>query len=209
MIPFNLYYERFNILNLFPKLKKRLFDKTVRDRQEVRAHARENIMKLKDVLKKDGYTIQKSDDSYTVRRTREMKLNSPRGESNFRTSVSIPYLKVWFTLAHEVGHVLQFQDGKPEIARRIDEYSSLVKDFNTRKTTVPSIRQLEPELWSELEELYNFWSELDAWIRGLQFIPVQYQPMYKRYAKAMYNTYKSSIVKQQMFRYTDLLSQLQ
>ena len=212
MIPFNLYYERFNIMNLFPKLKKRLFDKTVRNRQEVRAHARENIAKLKDVLKKDGYTIQKSEDgrTFTVRRTRRMVLTSPKQEDKgLRSTVKIPYLKTWFTLAHEVGHVLQWQAGRPDVDKRTNEYISLVKDFNIRKTTTSNIRNLEPKLWQELDELYNFHLELDAWVRGLQFIPPQYHKMYKQYAKVMYNTYKSPIVKQAMYRYSDELSQLQ
>jgi uncharacterized protein YaiL (DUF2058 family) len=104
-----------------PEVKGKLREQEIALREKDRIHARENIAKLKHILKSNGYTIHKSDiGSYTLRDGRLLGLSKDdivKDKTKYIGSLSIPYIRALFTLAHEVGHVLQWDDNKKNKVR--------------------------------------------------------------------------------------------
>jgi hypothetical protein len=47
-----------------------------------------------------------------------------------------------------------------------------------------------PEEALKIEDINSFWRELDAWARGLEFIPDEFKSEYKKYAQRCYRSYQ-------------------
>ena len=191
MESFETFYEKFsfNPRDWFrsPEVKRKLRMQEIAIRSFDRRHARENIKKLKDLLKSKGYIIHKSDYSYTVRKDRKVGLSNKDIITNdmnkYQGSLSIPYIRTLFTLAHEVGHVLQWTDNDKK--ERFDEFFK--QQMETRRST--------PWRENELLHLHKMYYELDAWVKGMEFIPVELKPQYKKYAYDSYKTYMKKLPK--------------
>lgn len=183
MESFELYYEKFSLnpRNWFisPEEKARLKHQDDILRARARKYAHVYIPKLKQVLQQAGYSVHKHGYAYTSRRDRKLGLSMKDSKEKFDDPVlSIPYIKILFTLAHEVGHVLQWDD---ETGTRYKWEEFLKHEQEAEKES--------PYKRLELEQLHKLWYELDAWVTGMQFIPVEFKPKYKQYAYAAYKTY--------------------
>lgn len=183
MESFELYYEKFSLnpRNWFvsPEERERIQQQDNILRANARKYAHIYIPKLKQILKQSGYSIHKHGFAYTSRRDRKLGLAVKDSHEKFNDPVlSIPYIKTLFTLAHEVGHVLQWDDETNTKHRR--------EEFLKHEGEA---EQESPYKRLELEELHRLWYELDAWVRGMQFIPVEYKPKYKQYAYKAYTSY--------------------
>jgi hypothetical protein len=193
MISFQEYYEEKFSLNpkkwfISPEEKARI----KREDDKLRSNARKNahiyIPKLKQILKQEGYTIHKHDYSYTARKDKKLGLSptdSSREPMNYKEPLlNIPYIKTLFTLAHEVGHVLQWDN----------ENNTRIR-FNEFYAAQSSAAKIDPYKKLDLESLHKLWYELDAWVKGMQFIPVEYKRQYKQYAYRAYQTYMTKLPK--------------
>lgn len=204
MISYNLYFEAFNLRSLFrSSTAKKLAEEDLKKRkQEALSGARENFIKLKTLLRDQGYSIIKSDDgSWMHRKNMQVGLDKPSNEARF-AKIDIPFLKVLFTLAHETGHALQWETGKREkTMEKLDELHSMISDHGTRQVSYQGLPQKQPYWWKHLTELYDFWYEIDAWLKGMKFIPPKYIPLYKQYAKKCYMTYATPLVRRNLSRY--------
>lgn len=191
MESYETFYEKFSLnpMDWFrsPEVKRKLREQEIALRENDRRHARENISKLKNVLKTKGYTIHKSDNgSYTLRNGRLLGLSKDdivTDKTKYTGSLSIPYIRVLFTLAHEVGHVLQWDDNDKKT--KFDEFYIQVKNLKTK----------DPEAEQNLLTLQKVWYELDAWVKGMEFIPVELKPQYKKYAYKYYTMYMDGLSK--------------
>lgn len=177
MITFELYYEAFSLnpINWFRQQETQL---------KINAKNSEKYVKpLIDLLHHKNYKIIKSDNgSYTVRRGRILAIDPNEDRREFGKLydkdelLSMPEIRHLFTLAHEVGHVLQWDDETDTKYKFNDFYDSQKASKN-------------PMDEANLKKLHTLWYELDAWIQGMQFIPVEYKQKYKRYAYDSYKTY--------------------
>lgn len=184
MITFKEYYDEAFSLNpknwfISPEVKARIAEEDRTLRSNARKNAHIYIPKLKKLLKDKGYTIHKHGYSYTTRKERKLGI-SPNDTSREikgykEPLLNIPYIRTLFTLAHEVGHVLQWDD-ETNTKEKFDEFSTELFDANHYKKM-------------DLESLHKLWYELDAWVKGMQFIPVEYKRQYKQYAHRAYQTY--------------------
>jgi hypothetical protein len=184
--PFNIYYEKFS---LNPKnwfISEEEADKIIQNEKRMRENARKQahvyIPKLKQILKSQGYKIHKNEFAYTTRKERKLGL-SPKDAGKDTTKytdpvLNIPYIKTLFTLAHEVGHVLQW-----------DNETNTKHNFKEFYDTQVDAEKENPYKRLDLEHIHKLWYELDAWIRGMEFIPVEYKSLYKKYAYSAYTTY--------------------
>lgn len=189
-------------------LKSLFFRKASMDLQQKKQKAlqpaRENFIKLKNLLASREYRIIKSEDegNYHLRKTRTIGLTSAK--NNLMNLKNEPtFLRVLFTLAHETGHALQWtEDGsKIRLTDKMDEmYDHLLRINNTTPSWTDLEAQDQPQ-WNRLTELYDFWYELDAWIKGMKFIPPAYHNMYKKYAQQCYSTYMTHYVKKNLSRF--------
>lgn len=179
------FYEAFSLnpKNWFAKEDDQL-------RSKARSHASTYIKQLKDLLKSKGYTIQKSDrGSYTVRATRLVGIDPKdtvhdKNVKNYKEGpLSIPYIRVLFTLAHEVGHVLQWND-ETDTKHKFMEFWDQIKDLEEGSKER-----------DELVHIHKLWYELNAWVEGMQFIPVEYKKQYKKFAYDSYNSYMNEALK--------------
>ncbi|MBF0207895.1 MAG: hypothetical protein HQK53_13510, partial [Oligoflexia bacterium] len=177
MQSFEHYFEEkfsLNPKNWFtsPEVKARIAEEDKKLRSNARKNAHIYIPKLKKLLKDKGYTVHKHGFSYTMRKDRKLGISpgdSSRERENYKEPLlNIPYIRTLFTLAHEVGHVLQWDD-ETDTREKFDEF------LNQRANA----EYLETQ---NLENLHKLWYELDAWIKGMQFIPVEYKRQYKQYA---------------------------
>lgn len=165
-----------------PKLRKQLDEQEKRFKQETAKHARESIAKLKKILKERNYVIIKDGASYTTRKERKLALSrddirSHWGMKRKVNTTTLPWMNALFSMAHEVGHVLQWREHDDRKVNFEEFFKELekVRHSRTLKENVLHIHQL--------------WYELDAWIRGMEFIPEQYREQYKKYALFFYKSY--------------------
>jgi deferrochelatase/peroxidase EfeB len=115
---FSLYYEKFSLnpRNWFPSKEER--EKIIQNERMMRDTARKNahiyIPKLKQILKSQGYSIHRNEFAYTTRKDRKVGLSfkdAGKDKTKYKDPVlNIAYIKTLFTLAHEVGHVLQWDN---------------------------------------------------------------------------------------------------
>ena len=186
MDSFEIFYEKFSLnpKNWFqsPEVKRKLREQEIAMRANDRRHARENIKKLKDLLKSKGYLIYRSDiGSYSARKSRMIGLSDQDityDKRKYTGSLSLAYIRALFTLAHEVGHALQWDDGTDK-EERFDEFHDQV--LNAKND--------DPEQVKYILDLQKIWYELDAWDKGMEFIPIELKPQYKKYAYNNYQTY--------------------
>lgn len=94
--------------------------------------------------------------------------------------LSIEQMRQLFVLAHEAGHAHQYENGK-KIA--LPEFAKLLVDMTEEN---PAQREA---IRKHVDTLYIIWEEIDAWVKGMQFIPEEYQDKYKQYALTSYRTY--------------------
>ena len=80
-------------------------------------------------------------------------------------------------MAHEVGHVLQWQDEDNTQVRFMEFYNQKFNEPHNR--------------W--LPHIHKLWYELDAWGRGMEYIPLEYREEYKQYAYYAYKTYMDAL----------------
>lgn len=181
MVSYQEFYEAFSLnpMNWFSRQENQM-------RSNARKNAHIYIKQLKDLLKSKGYAIHKSDrGSYTVRSGRKVGLD-PKDlkDKQYKKGVlSIQYIRVLFTLAHEVGHVLQWDDetdSKHKFLEFWDQVKHLDKGSKER---------------DEIEHIHKLWYELNAWVEGMQFIPMEYRSQYKKYAYDSYKTYMNESLK--------------
>lgn len=162
--------------------KQRIKEQEEKMRRDALRNAKEKFKNLKDLLASKGYNIHRHHFSYTVRSTRQVGIEPPKKErkkwNKSDKVLSIPYMRTLFTLAHEVGHVLQW-----------DEETNKKHNFDTFYNEVVKMNNNGPEQIEDLKHIHNLWYELDAWITGMQFIPTEYMSQYKKYAYSAYITY--------------------
>jgi len=182
METFEVYYEKFSLnpLKWNKKIADMFFQKQIKKRENARKNTHKYMKELSAVLKQRGYSIHKHDFAYTVRRDRKVGLENAK-EKATRYIVGplskIPYVRVLFTKAHEVGHVLQWNEDTNETHYFEKQYNSIMN----AKT---------PEEALKIEDINSFWRELDAWARGLEFIPDEFKSEYKKYAQRCYRSYQ-------------------
>jgi hypothetical protein len=189
---FEIYYEKFSLnpKNWFisPEEKARIAEQDKLLRSNARKNAHIYIPKLKQILKDQGYSIHKHGFSYTTRKTKKLGLapkDSSREDYNYKDPVlNIPYIKTLFVLAHEVGHVLQWNN-ETNSKYKFEEFYDAQKDAERES----------PYARLELEDIHKLWYELDAWVKGMQFIPSEYKRQYKQYAYSKYQTYMTKAPK--------------
>ncbi len=189
MESFDIYYEKFSLNPkhwfISPDEKRHIDQENKKLKDQARKNAHIYIPKLKQILKQEGYTIHKHDFSYTTRKQRKLGLSTKDGKEEYKDSIlSIPYIKVLFTLAHEVGHVLQW-DTETDTKYRFEEFYEAQKEAEREN----------PYKRLDLENIHKLWYELDAWVRGMQFIPIEYKQQYKQYAFKAYKTYMTKVPK--------------
>jgi hypothetical protein len=176
---FKTYYESFSLnpLNWF-KSKVKAQEKDIQKRYI--AHARENFKKMKDLLKSKGYYIHKHEFSYTVRQGKMVGLSGKKYGGYTGKVGSGPldkkYIQTLFTLAHEVGHVLQWNDATER---------KLMAD--TFKQELEKTNDLEH--YHFLVSMHQLWYEINAWEEGLQFIPDELKFYYLSYAVPALTSY--------------------
>jgi hypothetical protein len=175
MESFELYFEK-NFLSRF------FIDKDAEQllSEKTRRTASVYIKQLKDILKQKGYTIHKHSFAYTVRKDRKVGL-SKKDTADYPYNKEMKhlnkkYIKTLFTLAHEVGHVLQWND-ETDMKQRFEEF------FDERQKLSSEVE------FKKLQNLQIVWYELDAWVKGMEFIPIEFKPEYKKYALYYYTTY--------------------
>jgi hypothetical protein len=172
MTTFKVYYEGFSLNPL---------NWIIQRNNLLRSNAKNSkkyIQPLKDFLRSKNYEIIKSNEgSYTARLRRVVALDPKEDKKVFGNLykkdnlLSSPEIRKLFTLAHEVGHVLQWND-ETNTKHKFDEFYDAQKNSDI-----------------DLKDLHTLWYELDAWIQGMQFIPIEYKQKYKRYAYDSYKTY--------------------
>jgi hypothetical protein len=182
METFEVYYEKFsfNPLKWNKKIADMFFQKQIKKRENARKNTHKYMRELSAVLKQRGYSIHKHDFSYTVRKDRKVGLENAKSEDTkyiVGPFSKIPYVRVLFTKAHEVGHVLQWNEDTNETHDFEKQYNSIMN----AKT---------PEEALKIEDINSLWRELNAWARGLAFIPDEFKVEYKKYAKKCYGTYQ-------------------
>ncbi len=172
MITFEVYYEAFSLnpMNWFRQQENQLRSNA--------KNAERYVQPLKDLLHSKNYKIIKSNHgSYTIRKDRIIAVDPNEDEREFgklykkNDLLSNPEIRRLFTLAHEVGHVLQWNE-ETNTKHKFDEFWKQQKESDV-----------------DLKSLHTLWYELDAWIQGMQFIPIEYKKEYKRYAYIMYKSY--------------------
>lgn len=184
MISFEDYFEeRFSInpMDWFksPEVKRRLREQEVALREKDRRHSREYILQLKNLLKSKGYTIHKADFAYTVRGGRKVGLSK---KDTMEPDKNPKYIRALFTLAHEVGHILQWDDSTDK-KEKFDEFYDQIQ----------STQSTNPEKVDTILHIQKLWYELDAWVKGMEFIPMELQLRYKNYAYRSYLTYMETL----------------
>ena len=183
MDTFKVYYEKFswNPRKWFqsPEAKRQLAEEERISRTEARAKYHTSIKKLKDLLKQKGFIIHKHDYSYAVYKDKKIGLATKETSRDKRkyndVLLDIPYIKTLFVLAHEVGHILQYDD---------PFHDARYKAFVAEQDAIPDY-----EYRHHMKNLHKLWYELDAWRKGMEFIPIEYLPQYKKYAFQAYKTY--------------------
>jgi len=176
---FNTFYEKFSFdpreWFTSPEVQKKLTQNEISMNLKYRRSAHENFKKLKDVTSKLGYTIHKH--PYDYQNTKKRKIGLMKPNPKDYGASDIPYINVLFTLAHEVGHALQ-----------VDYTKEIRSDFYTvwRDEYIKSPKGINDEELISLEKLYY---ELDAWVRGMEYIPTELKAQYKKYAYGAYKTY--------------------
>lgn len=185
---YSTYYEKFSLnpRDWFMSTEEKA--KLKQQEAEMKERARKNAVKyipmLKTTLRDKGYTIHKHGYAYTVRGSRKVGLSTDDarvGDKSFQNELTLPYIKVLFTLAHEVGHTLQWSD---------DDTKENFEDFFKAQKEAEKI---DPYKRLELESLHKLWYELDAWVKGMQFIPNELRQKYKQYAYHSYTSYMKKI----------------
>lgn len=182
MEPFNVYNEKFSLnpRDWFktPEKDQLLKDTDDKIRTEVRKDVHTNIRKLKYVLKEMGYVVHKHDFAYHLKKDR--KIGISKSDIYEKSPQKIPYVKALFTLAHEVGHALQWEPGTD-------------LQYNFKELWAKQLAQsqfIQRGLTDKaLEDQIRLYYELDAWVRGMQFIPIRLKAQYKKYAYWSYKTY--------------------
>jgi hypothetical protein len=171
---FKDYFEEGFSLNPLEWFVKKL---TPEEREEVRKKCLVTIKKLKDIAKVDGYKMIKDEFAYTSRTERTIALSKTESREEFKDPLlTIPYVKVMFTLAHEVGHTKQWMD---------EDNKHQARDFfHQELDTMRSKKDVK-----HLHHIQKLWYELDAWVKGMDYIPSEFVDIYKKYALDSYQTY--------------------
>jgi hypothetical protein len=184
MITFDQYFEeRFSLTPrdwFTPQVKAVIDQEDIKLRSNARRKAVETIPKLKKLLRDRQYLIMKHDFAFSHKDSRMIGLSrsDSRDTTKFKDPVNnIPYMKVMFTLAHEIGHVLQWRDDgrKVNFEKFCDELFKAAQTHSKKE--------------QEVKSLHNLWYELDAWVRGLELVPQEYKSQYKQYAYMFYKSY--------------------
>lgn len=183
MVTFSEFHEAFSLNPRHWFMSKEQRAKIEAEDREFRNAARQKatyaFKELKDLLQQKGYSLQRHKFAYHQRKDRKLALS--RYDTNeklkYKGKVSdIKYMKALFTMAHEVGHVLQWRDEDNTITR-FDEFFKATHN--------------NPDVW--LEHLHKMWYELDAWVNGLKYIPLEFREEYKQYAYHSYKTYMRAL----------------
>jgi len=182
METFEVYYEKFSLnpLNWKRDFLNMLFRKQIKEREAVRKNTHKHMRELNAILKKINYSIHKHDRDYSSRTNRKIGLSNAKNNATkyiVGPLSKIPYVRVLFTKAHEVAHALQWDEttGKKYF---FDAQLKRVMNAKTREEAV------------EIEDVNMFWNELDAWARGLTYIPNEFKVEYKKYAQRCYKSYQ-------------------
>lgn len=191
MISFNQYFEERFSLNpkkwFSPKVEQIINQEDLKLRSNARKQAVKYIPMLKKILRERGYTLHKNDFAYTNRSDKKLALSKSdsREKKVYDDPVNnLPYIRTLFTLAHEVGHVLQW-----------DEETNTKENFENFFQEVISTKRNNPWKEQEIRSLHKLWYELDAWVKGMEFIPMEYKRQYKQYAYKAYGSYMDKLPK--------------
>lgn len=199
MISFKLFFENLGQKHAIPNSPRSQRKQNQKD--TYRRKAAESFSKMKDLLEKMGYVV-KGEDEYTneygpyhMRPGKYIRMANMNKFDKIGQPKNLPknYYKALFILAHEVGHSLQYVGDtnvqKSDFAdRHID--TSYYSNRNN-KYDVPTGKRTY-ELSKQLDIIYH---EIDAWIRGLEFIPKELQGSYKEYAKFPLQGYLGRLIK--------------
>lgn len=143
---------------------------------------------LKQFLDSKGYRIIKSSNGAFHVRSEKLIGFDPNEKEDFDYKkdpiLSIPEMRELFTLAHEVGHALEWTEDDLKV--RYPEFRDAVND-------APPGENFDQKAY--LRHVQKLWYELNAWVEGMQFIPVQYKKQYKNYAYHSYKTYMTTVPK--------------
>lgn len=179
MISFSLYFEKLGTKHLNPDGKRKAKkEKAFQQRKQYELkEAREKIHKIKEHLKELQYNIKKSSDesSYTTRSPKLLAL-SKIDRTNLQKLKA--YDKMLFTLAHEYGHVLQW-DKKTNTYHMFDYWFDL--KYKNKEN---------PYTLKEVEYAETMYYELDAWEKAKQYISIEQLHDFMNYARECLNTYK-------------------
>lgn len=190
MITYEQYFEeRFSLnpLNWFKV--DQVIDKLSREEEmKVRKSASESFRRLKETLRKGGYTTHRYYKDYTQFSTKTLGLSKLRDEKKPITTLNHNkvYLRVLFTMAHEVGHTLQWSyddDIADYVQVGFKEFIQEVRDAGGHQSAN----------MSELKHMFRMYLEIDAWVRGMEYIPRNLIVPYKEYARACIATYRDHI----------------
>lgn len=194
MVTYQEYFEEaFNIkkaITDIPVIKRFIHKLTIKRRAEARKGASENIKKLKAVLKKYNYDIGKGESNYHQYRfsddpsKKALRLAPHRDDPAYLKKNlgkdNIPYVKVLFTLAHEVGHALQWDHDTDEMERFDDFFDEVWAE--KRKATMTGMTDEIKSAIETIQHIHKMWYEINAWVKGLEYIPKELTEKYKKYA---------------------------
>jgi hypothetical protein len=148
-------------------------------KQEELQSARTNIIKIKNEAKRLGYVIKLTEHSYTIRKTRFIGLSKQKTDWYHKYRNLRNFHLILFVLAHEFGHVLQW-----------DETTGRLHMFDF---WFSEIYKATPELKLEIKLAETMYYELDAWDRARQFIPKQLYNDFLQKMKENLDTYKKTM----------------
>ena len=150
--------------------------------------ARSNIINIKTQAKRLGYVIKLSHNNYTIRKTRYIGLTKQKTSffQNLRNLKN--FHLILFTLAHEFGHVLQWNENTNTLH---------MHDFWFLET----YGLKDPELVEQIKLSEEMYYELDAWDRARQFIPKELYNDFLNKMKDSLDTYKRNMIHVNFNRY--------
>lgn len=138
---------------------------------------------MSDLAKSMGYRIVENDYSYHRYKGRVIGIADDdflRSSTRLNPTLRRKTIRRWFTLAHEMGHALQWEKGG---------YAFQHEGFNFFREFAKLEIANDEDGYIELNNLFLIWKELDAWIRAMEFIPKEYLKDFKKYAKVAYMSY--------------------
>jgi len=174
----NILYENLGRKHLFPdgKRKARKQAALLKFKRERINNARNNIIKIKKHLKELGYVVTLSEYDHTIRKKRVIGLRKP--SEPFDRKVN-KYHKALIALAHEYGHVLQWDESTD---------TKLMFDFWYEKEKNAKLIDLRLNEQVKLAKIMYY--ELDAWDKARQFIPTEIYQYFLTDMKICLDSYK-------------------